>query len=69
MHPHVFHRHRRPRPLTRQFERSHLEPQLVASAYECACPFARRILTSRISTPATPPLTRTGASAAGGRGG
>lgn len=53
MHPHVIGR-RRLRPLTRQFERSRLEPQLIASAYECACPIARRTLTSRTETTAAP---------------
>jgi hypothetical protein len=53
MHPHVVGR-RRWRPLTRQFERSHWEPQLIASAYECACPIARRTLTSR-TQPSTKP--------------
>jgi hypothetical protein len=55
MHPPTG-RRQRPRPLARQFERSHLEPQLIASAYELAYPLTRRPLTSRIPTPAAPPV-------------
>ena len=68
MHPHVIGR-RQLRPLSRQFERSHLEPQLIASAYECACPIVRRTWTFPNRTPATPQPCRLGAAAAAATGG
>lgn len=69
MHPHVLPRPRRARLLTRRFERSHLERQLLATAYECACPIARHALTSSHPTPARSQATPSrvaGRAAAGG---
>ncbi len=51
--PHV--RRPRPRALARLFERSRLEPQLVAAAYELAVPVIRRALPP---TPGGPPAPR-----------
>jgi hypothetical protein len=61
-------RTRRPQPLRRAFERSRLEEQLAATAYELACPRCRQPL----STPQhrrqedarqQPPATKGGLSA------
>ena len=63
MHPHVLGRRQRPRSLTHQFERCYLEPQLIASAYECACPMTRRTQSSGNQTPAAPQRARACAAA------
>jgi hypothetical protein len=68
MHPAVLGR-RRPRLLSRQFERSYLEPQLIACAFEWACPLSRRPLTPRIPTSVPPPSAQSRAAARSALGG
>jgi hypothetical protein len=68
MHPHDGCRKGR-RTLTRHFERSYVEPQAIASAYEFACPICRRRIVSRKVAPGSSRPVRARAAASAAQGG